>query len=49
MMINKIIPYLDYNYWLKGMDTSLELTNKNLIKVPTDYMQKNKNVVLVPV
>ena len=29
-MVNKIIPYIDQNYWLK----SLELINKISIKLP---------------
>ena len=31
----KIISCLDYNYWLKRLDTQLnESTNQNLLKVP---------------
>ena len=35
MMIHRITPSVDYNKWLKRMDTQLnEPTNKNSIKVP---------------
>ena len=35
MMIHKITSYVDYNYWLKPLDTQLnESTNYNSIKVP---------------
>ena len=38
MMIHKIIPSVDYNSWLKRLDTQLnELTYQNLIKVPKRY------------
>ena len=34
MMINKIAPSVDYNYWMKRLDTQLnETTKQNLIKV----------------
>ena len=34
MKIHKITPSVDYNYWLKGLDTLLyEPTNKNSTKV----------------
>ena len=35
MVIHKIIPSVDYNKWLKRLDTQLnELTNQNSIKSP---------------
>ena len=35
MMINKINPCVDYNEWLKHLNTQLiESTNQNSIKVP---------------
>ena len=35
MLIHKIIPSIDYNWWLKRLDTQLnKTTNKNPLKVP---------------
>ena len=34
MMINKIIPSVDYNKWLKCLDTQANEPNKNFIKAP---------------
>ena len=35
MSIHKIFPSVDYNWWLKPLDTQLnEATNQNSIKVP---------------
>ena len=37
-MIHKFTPYVDYNQWLKRLDTQLnEQTNTNIIKVPKVY------------
>ena len=46
LMIHKITPSVDYNYWLKNFDTQLiEPTNKNLIKVPKVLEQTNKKTL----
>ena len=35
MMIHKITPTVDYNWWFKHLDTQLnKTTNRNSIKVP---------------
>ena len=37
--------YVDYNYWLKRLDTQLhELTDQNSIKVPKVVKPKNKTL-----
>ena len=42
MIINKSIPFVDYNYWLNRLDTqSFELSNSNLVKVPKVFEQAN--------
>ena len=48
MMINKIIPSVDYSQWLKRLDTQFnESTTKNFIKVPKDAVEsKNKKTFL---
>ena len=39
MMIHKIVPPFDYNYWLKRLDTQHDKpTNQNLRKVPKVVM-----------
>ena len=44
MIINKITPSLDYNYWLNRLETYLnESTNQNSIKVPKVVKPTNKN------
>ena len=43
MIIHKITPFVDYNEWLKRLDTQLnEQTNQNLIKVPKIVEPTNK-------
>ena len=47
MMIHKIIPYLDYNQWLKRLETQLnEPTNQNSFKVPKVVKYLNKKTIL---
>ena len=47
MMIHKITPSLDYNQWLKRLDTKLNKpTPQNSIKVPKVYKAKNKKALL---
>ena len=47
MMIHKITPYIDYNYWLKRLDTQLNgPLNQNSIKVPKVVMPKKKKTLL---
>ena len=37
MMIQKITPFVDYNWWLKRLGNQLnETTNQNSIKVPKE-------------
>ena len=45
MIIHRITPSVDYNYWLKRLDTQLnETTNQNSIKVAkVDKPTNNKN------
>ena len=46
-MFIHFIPLVDYNYWLKRLDTQLnELTNQNLIKVPKVIKLTNKKALL---
>ncbi len=40
----QIIPFLDYNYWLKHLDT--ESTNQNSLKVPNVVTPTNKKTIL---
>ena len=48
MMIHKITPSVDYNYWLKRLDTQLnETTNQNLIKVLKVVRPTNEEKVIV--
>ena len=43
MKIHKFTPYLDYNWWLKRLDTKLdESTNQNSLKVPEFVKSTNK-------
>ena len=45
-MVHKIIPYVNYNQWLKHLDTQRnEQTNQNLTEVPK-VVEPNKNTVL---
>ena len=45
---NKTTPSVDYNYWLKRLDTQLnETTNQNLIKVLKVVMPTNEEKVIV--
>ena len=49
MMIhkNKIPSFVDYNYWLKHLDTQLnESTNQNSLKVPKVVKPTNKKMLL---
>ena len=47
MMIDKITPSVDYNQWLKRLDSQLnDPTNQNLIEVPNFIMPKNKKTLL---
>ena len=47
MMIHKIIPSVDNNYWLIRLDTKLkEPTNQNLMKVPIDVKPTNTIMLL---
>ena len=41
MMIHKITPYLDYNQWLKRMDTQLNQP-PNKIQLKSPKLKKNK-------
>ena len=46
-MKHKIIHSVDYNWWLKRLDTQLnETTNQNYIKVPRIAKSKNKKTLL---
>ena len=48
MMIHKCIPSIDYNKWLKRLDTQFnEPTNKNSIKVPKVVNPKNDENVII--
>ena len=43
MIIHKIIPFVDYNSWLKRLDTQLiELSNQNSVKVSKVIELTNK-------
>ena len=52
----QIYPFVDYNLWLKRLDTQLNKpTNQNSTKVPKDVKPKNKNnktlgtsVIIIP-
>ena len=47
MMTHKITPSVDYNLWLKRLDTQLnEPTNKDSIKVPKVINPTNKETLL---
>ena len=47
MMIHKITPSVDYNKWLKRLDTQHnELTNQISPKVPKDVKQMKKITLL---
>ena len=47
MMIHKITTSVDYNKWLKRLDTQLnQPTNQNSIKVPKVVKQTNKKTLL---
>ena len=47
MMVHKINPSVDYNKWLKLLDTRLNKpTNRNLIKVSKDVNHMNKKTLL---
>ena len=46
MIINKIIPSVDYNQWLIVLDTQLdEPTNQNSIKFPKVFEPMNKKML----
>ena len=48
-MINKITPYVDFDYQLKSLDTiSLELTYRNLTKVPKFFELSDSDAVVLP-
>ena len=45
MMIHKIIPSVDYNYWLKRLNTQLsEPTNQNSIKSPQSFLRSLQRI-----
>ena len=47
MMIHKITPSVDYNYWWKRLETQLNKpTNQNLIKGPNVVKLTNKKTLL---
>ena len=47
MMIHKITPTVDYNLWLKRLDTQLnEPSNQNSINVPKFVKPMNKKTLL---
>ena len=47
MMIHKITPFVDYNYWLKHFNTQLnESTNQYSLKVPKVVKPINKKTLL---
>ena len=47
MMIHKIAPAVEYNYYLNRLDTQInEPTNQNLILVPKVVKSKNKKTLL---
>ena len=47
MIIHKIPTSVDYNYWLKRLDTQLnETTNQNSLKVPKVVNPMNKKTIL---
>ena len=48
MMIHKINPAVDYNYWLKRLDSGTQHnkpTNRNSIKVPKVVEPTNKKTL----
>ena len=46
VMIHKITTSLDYNYWLKHLDTQLNKTaNQNSLTVPKVVKPKNKTLL----
>ena len=46
IMINKITPSVDYNLWLKCLDTQhTELTNQNSLIVPKVFEPMNKKML----
>ena len=48
MMIHKITSFVDYNYWLKLLDTQLtEPSNQNLLKVSKVLKQTNKEKIII--
>ena len=47
MMVHKIAPTVDYNLWLKPLDTQLNKTNnQNLMQVPKVVHPMNKKTFL---
>ena len=47
MMIHKITPSVDYNFWWKRLETQLKKqTNQNLIKGPNVVEPTNKKTLL---
>ena len=47
MVIHNITPSVDYNKWLKSLETQLnELTNQISPKVPKDVKQMKKKTLL---
>ena len=48
MMIHKITPYVDYNLWLKRLDTQLnESADQNSLKVLKVAKQTKKENVII--
>ena len=46
MILHKIIHSVDYNLWLKRLDTQLiKPTNQNLLKVPKVFKPTNKKML----
>ena len=45
MMMHKIIPFVDYNYWFKRLNTQLNKPT-NQIKVPKVAVPTNKKTLL---
>ena len=47
MMIHKITPFVDYNYWFVRQNTHPnDLTNQNATKVPNYFKSINKKTSL---
>ena len=47
MLIHKVTPYVDYNKWLKRMNTQFNKpTNKNLVQVLKVVKPTNKKTLL---